>query len=1186
MPVSLDVFVTLAGSTSFSSRDLVVEDRGKTQTARLGNFVFSQGAARNDATMKAFRAALEAEYGVFGTNAFDTVVGARSETHKSLRAVDVKRTLSNLPAIRHNHFVFELARQLDTSPRVLELPPDLQAKISAELSRDFEKGVDLEACKTREDVAAAAQSRLEAAIHEVYRKSDIGAEDKKIAGRPDVSAEAAPGEATGLRNLSVEFGGKSTSVADRIKRGLAGAGMRVNHSETNPVILEKLKTNGVEPGYIYRKDWSTADTRGFMSEYDTEASRNALAALKADNPALAAACEGKTLREQIMLAGRAHPAAMSAVAEFVLQNAAQNAEAGRIPQGYPFKALAEGLKRHFSGPDLAKIADGTANKSLVKEAKQYLFAQIRDAVMSVGPENDFYGFSPVFKHFADRAIMKLDYNEGDKFSKGDSAHAGTFMRPERVAIGRKMGQLYRFTSRQSADEISAGAVTEALANDLTRIAGVPSQELEIVRAEYSDGHPKIMLAAKFANGYKDLEAGMLVDGRVVKPKDAPPGMKMESLGKYKAFFLLTADRDGVGRRGQNKGFVNGRFFAIDPGHSLEGNGRYLDISDDFSFKDTFKGGIVKKPRFDNFSVFDDDTRFAKLSGLVNLRRIAQSGAFQAQFDSYKNAFNPDAPGLGDAERALRRRICLEIDGKKAEFDQQLSRLFKIFAMQLELHDSLAGDGPEMQEKAVNTLSHLEMLTSPTTWVSKKGKVALEHLEVKPETRTPWRAGVDGDSIVFHCDKPLDGSVVDRLQALASAAGADFTYDNYGCSTLSIPKAQAERFFAVFSEENVQKLTHPEEYEARKTGGDPLKTARDYTPPPFRRVPDPRPPLTVAQLPESLDVQVGGRIVRMPRIHYERIATTVSSVGLPRSVDNLRSSINARVKRGMDILAALRNGQTARFEPSVGNVVALTFALHALALAQGQYMYRGSFSVADPEGNIARWLDGCKEVYPRASTHATPFHSMTVDGHRNEARGIDVPEGMGGLLNGMRTLHYFTIPDTDHLNDAGGSGPRRRLFLKCETFGVFVNKISAENAKASLADGMKPRSYKFGDLLESVTHGLSLFASYFTPKEAPGIQKENLLEAQKRVVDAAEAGLRAIGEDNLADMLVRNVRGKGAGIRQIMDNLAQLLEQLPAEENKRAQISEIAEGLIEGLMRASGNLPGELSSRMGNEIMIG
>ena len=79
---------------------------------------------------------------------------------------------------------------------------------------------------------------------------------------------------------------------------------------------------------------------------------------------------------------------------------------------------------------------------------------------------------------------------------------------------------------------------------------MPAQELEIVRGEYSDGHPKIMLAAKFANGYKDMEDGMLQDGRAIPPKnpDGTKGPEPEPLGKYKAFFLLTADRDGIGKR--------------------------------------------------------------------------------------------------------------------------------------------------------------------------------------------------------------------------------------------------------------------------------------------------------------------------------------------------------------------------------------------------------------------------------------------------------------------------------------------------------------------------------------------------------------------------------------------------------------------------------------------------------------
>ena len=1183
MPLTIDQFRSIADSTAFASRDIAVRGAGKNATARLGNFVFSQGKAVNDATMAAFRAAMEKEYGVFGANAFDTTLGTRSAMHKSLRAMDVKQTLSNLAQMSRNRFVAEVNRQIETSPMMLDLSTEDRNKVRNEIGKNIVKDIDLASCRTATDVSLAAQKRIAVAIEAVSQEFS-GLDSAGIGPRQHVeSGEAASNEATGLRNLNTVFGRGETSIADLIKRGLAGEGMRVNRSETNPVILEKLKSNGVEPGFIYRNDWSADDTRGLMADIGSEESLRALEELKRNNQAFADKCVGKPLREQIMLAGRAHPAGIAAVSEFAIQDAAQTlvTGGGHVASGYVFKALAEGLKAQFGEKDLAVLANGTANRSLVKEAKLYLFSQIRDGVMNVDPKDDFYMMSPIFKHFSDRAIVKLDYNESDKFSKGDSAHAGTFMRPERVAVGRKMGQIYRFQTRATADKISAGAVTEALANDLTRIAGVPSQELEIVRGEYSDGHPKLMLAAKFANGYKDMEAGFLKDGRIV----APGSQKLESLGKYKAFFLLTADRDGVGKRGQNKGFVNGKFFAIDPGHSLEGNGKYLEIADDFSFKDTY--GRSSKPRFNNFSVFDDDTRFAKLTGLVQLRETARSGAFDKLFADYKAAFNPEAPDLSDAEKALRTKICADIDAKKIEFDTQLRRLLDIGGMQLELYDRLAADGPAMQEKAINTLSHLEMLTSPTTWVSKHGKVALNHLEVRPETRIPWRAGVDGDNIVFHCDKPLDGSLVSLIETITRGTGANYTYDESGVSRIVVPKADADRFFAAISEENVQKLTHPEEYSARKTGGDPLKTARDYKPITFSPVPPPGKQLTADRLPDFIDFpDLEGRIVRFPKIHYQQLATVNFDPTAPRSVGQLRAFLEARVRRGEEILNAVRDGDVYRFEPSTDNIVCLTHALHALALRQGQYMYRGAFSVADPDGNLARWLDRADGLYARASTHAQPYHSMMVDGHRNEARGYDVPEGMRGLLNGMRTFHYFTIPDTDHLEDAGGSGPRRRLYLKCETFGVFVNKISSANAKASITPDMKTRGYQVGDVIESFAHGMSLLNSFWTPKEAPGIQKENLLEAQKRVIDDAERNLVGAGLHELAEKLISRGVRDGAGIRLLLENVGDIYENMmPENPAQRTSAASILDALLDGLARTTENLPGRSHQRMGNEIMI-
>ena len=1191
MPIALETFRNVANSAIVTLRDIEIHGKGDQATARLGNYVFSAGKSANKAVMDAFRTALENEYGALGKHAFDTVLCSRDQLRKSLRACDVKNVLSCIPKLRENRFIGELNRQLDVNPKMLQLSTADVTRVKDEIRKDIKNGLDLATLETPHDVSSAAAKRIERAIYKVLEDgSRIGATD---IGEAHVELEeAASTEPTGLRNLKNVFLKGSTSVEDQIKRGVVGVGMRINHSETSPVLLEKLKTNGVEPGFIYRNDWSKDDTRGFMANINSLESRNALEALKEKNPELVTLCKDRSLREQIMLAGRAHPAVMAAVAEFVLQHALLALQDPENLKYHPFKDLASAINNHFTAGDIQRLTKGfddPKNAEVVKEAKIELFAEIRDAILGVDQNCDFYYTSPVFAHFSERHIQKLDYNENDRSKVGAAAHEGKFMRPERILATRKpiLGQIYRLQTAASADSISAGAVTEALANDLTRIAGVPSQELTISRGEYSDGHPKLMLEAKFAKGYKDMEAGFIKDGRVVMPPGAYPDEKPESLGKYKAFFLLTADRDGIGKRGQNKGFINGKFFAIDPGHSLEGNGKYLDISDDFSFKDTY--GSSTKPRFNNFSVFDDDTRFAKLSGLIELRATAKSGAFDKLFADYRAAFNPKEEGISDAEKTLRVKINAEIDTKEAEFRGQLNRLLKIGDVQLRLYDDLAAHGPSVQEKAVNTISHLEMLTSPTTWVSKKGQVALQHLEVKPETRIPWRAEVVGNNIVYHCDTPMDGSTVNILEALAKRAGATYEYDNWGNSRLVVPQDAAEKFFAEFSEENVQKLTHGEEYWARKNGDDPLKVAKDYKPVTYAHVPDPNPPIKAEDLPDQLDVRVDGVVVKIPKIHYEGMATTRSSISRPRSVGELRASLEARIRRGNDIIRALREGNTELFKPTLANVVALTQAVHVAGLKKGEFMYRGSFSVADPDGNIARWLDKAENIYVRTSTHARPFQSLTVDGHLNMPRGLDVPTGMGGLFNGMRTFHYFTIPDTNHLTDAGGSGPKRRLFLKCETFGIFCSTAHVsnfgKNKEAAKSEGMKSRYYQFGDVVESILHGASLVRSFGTPKEAPGIRKENLLETTKAVIKTAEKKLKDLKEGYLASVLVIALDGSGGGVRQLLDNMASVLDSLPEDENKRAEITEILDELMEGVLSTTGHLSGELSQRIGNEIMI-
>ncbi|MBP3730347.1 MAG: hypothetical protein J6I40_02615, partial [Mailhella sp.] len=665
MPLSFESFQKVANSAWLGSRDIIVDT--KKDKAKLGNLIFSSGDGVNDAAMKAFRSALSGKFGVFGEHAFDTVLGSRQQLRKPLRACDVKAVLSKLEHVKVNRFVSEINRQLDTDPKLLEFSKGMQKMVRGILAKSPLGGGNLADCKTQADITHKASERIAAAIEEAVdtaRMQNANGSNNDLSTHELGSARHAAfyksDEPTGLSNLKTTFGtyrNTATSVEDSIKSGKLGVGMRINRSSSAPMLLDKLKTNGVEPGFICKNDWSTEDTRSMLTDIDSEESMAALEELKSKHPHLAEKCDGKSVRDQIMIFGRMHPACMAAAVEFMLEDGMKDLNSA-IYNSFVYKFP-------LTSPD-------DWNNLPLDVVKKELFTEIRDAVLS-GPKDPAYKNLPVFKHFSDRHIIKLDYNENDRVFTKKASSAGKFMRPERIKIGRKAGQIYRLQTATTADDSSAGAVTEALANDLTRIAGIPSQELTIVRGQYSDGHPKLMLEAKFAEGYKDMENGYIKDGQI----EPPQGEKTEGLGRYKAFFLVTADRDAVGSRGQNKGFIKGKdgqpstFFAIDPGHSLEGNARFLEVNDNFFFKDTY--GASTKPRFRNFSVFDDDTRFAKFQGALDLRTLKNSGKIEKLFKDYRKAFDPEEKDISAAEKSLRLKIQAEIEKKESEFNDSLAK---------------------------------------------------------------------------------------------------------------------------------------------------------------------------------------------------------------------------------------------------------------------------------------------------------------------------------------------------------------------------------------------------------------------------------------------------------------------------------------------------------------------------------
>ena len=333
------------------------------------------------------------------------------------------------------------------------------------------------------------------------------------------------------------------------------------------------------------------------------------------------------------------------------------------------------------------------------------------------------------------------------------------------------------------------------------------------------------------------------------------------------------------------------------------------------------------------------------------------------------------------------------------------------------------------------------------------------------------------------------------------------------------------------------------------------------------------------LPDTLDVDVGGETFTFDKWHYQRIVSNTPPAECPRSLDELRQLLSGRISHGREIIRDVLAGNGGDHFATPANVADLTLALHAAALRHGEKMQNGSFSVADPDGRLAQWLDTSQEVYVRASSHLKGYQKMKVDGHLNMTRGIDIPEGKNGLMAGMRTINYGTVPDLDHL-DNGGSGPNRRLFLKCETFGARISVISPVDVARSKSNGMRTRYVNAGDFKQSFEHTRSYFATRGEDATAGGARKEHMTDRVKTALKTSVANLKAAGRKDLAAILEEG-DVKKAGTRRLLHNLnkAFMLDPENAEMQKAAAM------IFKAVDEDAAGLSGDLNNRLGNEIMI-
>lgn len=336
----------------------------------------------------------------------------------------------------------------------------------------------------------------------------------------------------------------------------------------------------------------------------------------------------------------------------------------------------------------------------------------------------------------------------------------------------------------------------------------------------------------------------------------------------------------------------------------------------------------------------------------------------------------------------------------------------------------------------------------------------------------------------------------------------------------------------------------------------------------------------ASLPDTLEVPVGNGTVTFEKRHYEKLVAAIPAKDCPKTAEEVVSLLADRIEHGRTIARDVLEGRGAFHSANTVNVADVTLALYAAALRNGEKIHNGAFSVQDPEGLLAKWLDTSPYVYVRASSHLKAYQDLTVDGHLNRLRGIDIKPGRNGLLSGMRTVHFGTIPDLDHLDDADGSGPNRRLYVKCESHGAPHSAILNETITKSMSRGMSVRSAQKGDWSESIRHALSFLKTRGVDPASGGARRESMTAGVKASLKSLVEELKASNRKDLAK-IVDPGNVKEGGARLLLRNLAMALDAAP----KDLTLARGALKIAEALNADTAHLHGSRHLRLGNEVML-
>lgn len=537
------------------------------------------------------------------------------------------------------------------------------------------------------------------------------------------------------------------------------------------------KAKGVEPGFIALLDWADADSERVMQP-DDELHAHAQQALL-ENPIFdgihgdAAASLGGLLRKTLYdtVDESTHPVLKDFTDNMLgmIDNSKLPSHIDMLLRG--FSAIDEQAAKAFA-TNIIKNAFAPGGHADHIAGKDALAGALKDFVMSKAAK------------FNEKHYIKLDYYEADRFN-------GKYQIPKDKAVGGfwLVRALHRLFTGETAAERNKGAVREVLANDLMRLLGVESQELSLIEGKYENAVPKLMLDGKHVDGFRDFNGDpkkgdiYIKDGVFVRNTQKNPGIgapydgrpvldrSLDALGRNKILMLLLSDRDALGSKGANKGYVGSRFVGIDPGHALEKNllKRRNDIRSDFSFE---QPSSLSSKCYKNFSVFDQSSFAEKMEGVRQIKALAEQGDDMQLFDVYAQRF-------GDKSKK-ELYFAKDIQEMQKLYMQRRDAILAVFSERLEVDTFNFGADisddvkTTRRDTALNLLDCLEKLTSKTIGKT-AGGIALAYPQVEtPSDRREWSVRQNPDNSLefsFTGSKSAAKQVQKRFEAYRTGEAA-------------------------------------------------------------------------------------------------------------------------------------------------------------------------------------------------------------------------------------------------------------------------------------------------------------------------------------------------------------------------------------------------------------------------------